>query len=264
MAPELTTPLRMTGLKNYLIDMDGVLISGNTLIPGADQFIARLRERGAKFLLLTNNSRHTPRDMAFNLQKTGLDINEGDIFNSAMAAARFLQTQRPEGTAYVIGESGLTSALHGVGYIITERNPDYVVLGETFTFNFDQISRAIRLILSGARFIATNPDANGPTDAGIVPACGAMAALIQTASGVAPFFVGKPNPLMMRSALNYLKVHSEDTFMVGDRMDTDIIAGVQTGMGTILVLSGVTQMENVHRFPYGPTYMVPSVADIYP
>ena len=252
-------------LKNYLIDMDGVLISGSTPIPGADAFLQRLHERGAKFLILTNNSRHTPRDLAFNLQKIGLRIAPENIFTSAMATARFLHSQKPEGgTAYVIGESGLTSALHEVGYIITEHNPDYVVLGETLNYNFDQISRAVRLILGGARFIATNPDATGPSESGPIPACGAMAALVETATGASPLFIGKPNPLMMRTALNYLGVHSEDTFMVGDRMDTDIIAGVQSGMETILVLSGVTRLDLVERFPYLPTHIVASVAQIIP
>ncbi len=264
MAIQQIDSLKVEGQKNYLIDMDGVLVSGNRLIPGADQFIQRLRERDAKFLLLTNNSRHTPRDLAFNLQNIGLNIDSECIFNSAMATARFLHSQKPGGTAFVIGESGLTSALHEIGYFITEYNPDYFVLGETLSYNFEQISRAIRLVMNGARFISTNPDANGPTENGIVPACGAMAALIQTATGVPPFFVGKPNPLMMRSALNYLGVHSENTFMIGDRMDTDIIAGVQTGLNTILVLSGVTRLESVSRYPYRPTYVVKSVADIYP
>jgi NagD protein len=256
--------LNMDSLKNYLIDMDGVLISGNSLIPGADLFIRRLRDRGAKFLLLTNNSRHSPRDLAFRLKKAGLDINDENIFSSAMATARFLQTQKPGGTAYVIGESGMTSALHDVGYIMTDSNPDYVVVGETYSYNFDQITRAARLILNGARFIATNPDANGPGEGGIVPACGALAALIQTSTGIAPFFIGKPNPLMMRSALNFLGIHSSDTFIIGDRMDTDVVAGVQTGLGTILVLSGVTKLDNVGKYPYQPTYIVRSVADINP
>ena len=259
-----SSQLRLDGLKNFLIDMDGVLLSGSTPIPGADAFIARLRARGAKFLLLTNNSRHTPRDLAHNLQNIGLNLAAEDIFTSALATARFLHSQRPNGTAFVIGESGLTSALHEQGYIITERKPDYVVLGETLNYNFDQISRAVRLVLDGARFIATNPDPNGPTESGVVPACGAMAALIQSATGVAPFFVGKPNPLMMRSAINYLGVHSENTYMVGDRMDTDIVAGVQAGLGTILVLTGVTRLENVDRYPYGPAHIVRSVADIIP
>jgi NagD protein len=256
--------LQMPSLKSFLIDMDGVLISGSRIIPGADGFIARLRERQAKFLLLTNNSRHTPRDLAFNLQQIGLNISAENVFTSAMATARFLHAQKPDGTAFVIGESGLTSALHEVGYIITEHNPDYVVLGETLNYNFDQISRATRLILGGARFIATNPDANGPTESGVVPACGAMAALIETATGKKAFYVGKPNPLMMRTALKYLGVHSEDTLMVGDRMDTDVVAGVQSGLDTILVLSGMTRREDVALFPYVPTYIVPSVASIIP
>jgi NagD protein len=264
MNTERIDTLHIAEQKNFLIDMDGVLVSGNTLIPGADGFIARLRERGAKFLLLTNNSRHTPRDLAFNLQKIGLNIHAENIFTSAIATARFLHSQKPNSTAYVIGESGLTAALHEVGYIITEREPEYVVLGETLTYNFDQITRAIRLILGGARFIATNPDATGPSEQGILPACGATAALIETATGTRAFFVGKPNPLMMRSALNYLGVHSEDTIMVGDRMDTDMVAGVQSGLDTILVLSGVTRLEMVSRFPYVPTHIVQSVADVYP
>ncbi len=264
MAAETTASLNMNVLKNYLIDMDGVLVSGNTLIPGADEFIERLRARGAKFLLLTNNPRFTARDLAHNLQLTGLNITENNIFTSAMATARFLQAQKHGGTAYVIGESGLTSAMHEAGFILTERNPDYVVLGETLSINFDILTRAIRLISAGARFIATNPDANGPTDAGIVPACGAMASLIETATGKRPLFVGKPNPLMMRSAINYLGVHSENTVMIGDRMDTDIIAGVQSGLETILVLSGVTPIEGVDQFPYVPTYITPSVASIFP
>lgn len=259
-----TELLTVAGNKNYLIDMDGVLIHGSRLIPGADEFIQRLHTGNRKFLLLTNNSRHSPRDLAFNLQRNGLDISPENIFTSAMATARFLHTQKPSGTAYVIGESGLTSALHDVGFIITDRDPDYVVLGETLNYNFDQITRATRLILGGARFIATNPDANGPVEDGIVPACGATAALMETASGIKAFFVGKPNPLMMRSALNYLGVHSEDTIMIGDRMDTDMVAGVQSGMDTILTLSGVTQLEQVAKYPYAPTYIVDSVADIDP
>lgn len=264
MTTEPNNLYQASALKSYLIDMDGVLISGTKMIPGAGEFIERLRARGAKFLLLTNNSRHTPRDLAFNLQITGLNINAENIFNSAIATARFLNAQKPNGTAFVIGESGLTSALHEVGYIITEHDPDYVVLGETLNYNFDQISRATRLIMGGARFIATNPDANGPTESGIVPACGAMAALIEKAAGTKAFFVGKPNPLMMRTALNYLGVHSEDTLMIGDRMDTDIVAGVQAGIDTILVLSGVTRREDVSPHPYVPTHIINSVADIYP
>ncbi len=179
-----------------------------------------------------------------------------------MATARFLQAQKPNGTAFVIGESGLTEAIHDVGYVITEIDPDYVVLGETHSYNLGRITQAIRLIVAGARFIATNPDPSGPTDEGIVPACGAMAALIEAASGKSPFYVGKPNPLMMRTALNYLDVHSEDTVMIGDRMDTDIVAGVESGMETILVLSGVTELHAVDQHPYQPSRIVDSVAEI--
>lgn len=248
--------------KSYLIDMDGVLVSGSTLIPGADRFIQRLKERQVEFLVVTNNPIYTPGDLAHRLATTGLDVPGERIFTSAMATGRFLEAQKPGGTAFVIGESGLTTAVHNAGYVITDTDPDYVVLGETNTYNFRRITRAVRLIAGGARFIATNPDPSGPTEEGIVPACGAMAALIEAASGKSPFFVGKPNPLMMRTALNYLDVHSEDTVMVGDRMDTDIVGGVESGMETILVLSGVTELKDVERYPYQPTRIVGSVAEI--
>lgn len=249
-------------LKNYLIDMDGVLISGNTVIPGAQQFIERLNQKKTKYLVLTNNPMFTTKDLAHNLQKLGLEIPAELIFTSALATASFLQMQRPNGTAFVIGESGLTSALHDIGYIITEHDPDYVILGETRTYSLEGLTMGIRLIMDGARFVATNPDASGPTDAGIVPACGAVAALIEKVTGVSPFFVGKPNPLMVRTALNYLGVHSEDTVIVGDRMDTDIIGGVQNGMESILVLTGVTKQEQIERYPYIPTYVYQSVGEI--
>lgn len=252
----------MESPKNYLIDMDGVLVRGGTAIPGADQFLARLRARNAKYLVLTNNSRYTPGDLSHRLHGMGLEIPSEAIFTSAMATARFLQTQRPNGTAYVIGDSGLTWALYSVGYVISDRTPDYVVLGEAATYSLEAFTQAVRLIEAGARFIATNPDPNGPGEGGLVPACGAIAALIEKASSVNAFFVGKPNPLMMRMALKYLGVHSEDTVMVGDRMDTDIIAGVQTGMETILVLSGVTRLGDVDRYPYRPSRILNSVADI--
>jgi NagD protein len=248
--------------KNYLIDMDGVLVSGRTVIPGAGEFIARLKARGAEYLVLTNNPIYTPGDLAHHLQAIGLAVPVEHIFTSALATARFLQAQKPDGTAFVIGESGLTEAIHNTGYVITDMNPDYVVLGETHTYNLEMITKAVRLVAAGAHFIATNPDPSGPSEGGITPACGALAALIETASGASPFFVGKPNPLMMRTALNYLDVHSEDTVMVGDRMETDILAGVESGMETILVLSGVTSHEDVARYPYQPTRIVASVAEI--
>ncbi len=252
----------MTFIKNYLIDMDGVLVRGSTMVPGADLFIQRLRDAGAKFVVLTNNSRYTPRDLSHYLQTNGIGITEKEIFTSAMATARFLNAQRPHSTAFVIGESGMTSAIHEAGYIITEFDPEYVVLGETINYNLEQITRAIRLVAGGAHFIATNPDPSGPTTEGIVPGCGAMAALIERATGIEPFFIGKPNPLMMRSALNYLEVHSENTVIVGDRMDTDIVAGVQSGMDTILVLSGITSREQISHYPYVPGQILDSVADI--
>jgi NagD protein len=252
-------------MKNFIMDMDGVLLQGNSLIPGADKFIQKLIKQKRKFLILTNNPIYTPRDLTHRLQTNGIDINEDQIFTSAMATAAFLHRQRPDGKAFVLGESGLTEAIHNIGYVITDMEPDYVVLGETHAYNFQMIKKAIRLIHNeGARFIATNPDPSGPSEGGLVPACGAMAALIEKASGVSPFFVGKPNALMMRTALNFLNVHSENTIMIGDRMDTDIVAGVTSGMETILVLTGVTKEEDVDKFPYLPSFIKKSIADINP
>lgn len=252
----------MIKAKNFLIDMDGVLLTGRTLVPGANEFIERLKQTGRKFLILTNNPLYTPRDLAHRLQLAGLEIPQENIFTSAMATARFLQTQKPDGTAYVIGEAGLTQALHDVGFVMTDTEPNYVVLGEVHNYSMDQITRAIRLIADGALFIATNPDPTGPDEGGIVPACGALAALIEKATGKKPMFIGKPNPLMMRSALDYMGMHSRETVMVGDRMDTDIIAGISSGLETVLVLSGVTGVEDIANFPYRPTHILNSVADI--
>jgi NagD protein len=244
--------------------MDGVLVTGTNIVSGAQKFIERLKERSAKYLVLTNNPRYTPGDLSHRLQWIGLEIPPQQIFTSALATARFLETQRPKSTAFVIGESGLTDAIHEVGYVITDHDPEYVVLGETSSIDFEQITKAIRLVSEGAHFIATNPDPAGPTEGGIVPATGAMAALIERASGVSPFFIGKPNPLMMRLALNYLGVHSEHTVMIGDRMDTDIVTGIESGMETILVLSGVTREEEVRRFPYQPTRIVSGIGEVEP
>ena len=248
--------------KNFITDMDGVLVKGKSLIPGADRFIATLQERNIPYLVLTNNPMYTPRDLSHRLANIGLDIPNDHIFTSAMATARFLDSQRPDGTAFVIGESGLTDAIHGVGYVITDTDPDYVVLGESETINYEVLTKAIRLIHDGARFVATNPDVSGPSEAGITPACGAIAALIESATGKAPFFVGKPNPLMMRTALNYLGVHSEDTMMIGDRMDTDIVSGVESGMMTTLVLSGMTSRDEIDKHPFRPSHVLDSIADL--
>lgn len=248
--------------KSFLIDMDGVLVSGRTIIPGADKFIQRLVQANVGFLVLTNNPLYTQRDLAHRLQVTGLDVPAENIFTSAMATARFLRSQKERGTAFVIGESGLTGPIHDIGWVITDHDPEYVVLGETLTYNFEMVTKAIRFVAAGAHFIATNPDPSGPSEAGIVPACGAMASLIESASGMKPFFVGKPNPLMMRTALKHLGVHSDDAIMVGDRMDTDIIAGVQSGLETILVLSGISTRESIRNYPYQPTRIIGSVAEI--
>ncbi|HEX4761016.1 MAG TPA: HAD-IIA family hydrolase, partial [Thermoleophilaceae bacterium] len=212
--------------------------------------------------VLTNNSIYTRRDLAARLRTSGIEIPEDSIWTSALATARFLEDQRPGGTAFVIGETGLTTALHQSGYTMTDRSPDYVVLGETRTYSFERITQAIRLIERGARFIATNPDPTGPSADGPLPATGSVAALISHATGIAPYFVGKPNPLMMRSALNAIDAHSETTAMVGDRMDTDIVAGLEAGLEAILVLTGVTSREQAERFPYRASRVVDSVADL--
>lgn len=247
---------------SYLTDMDGVLVHEEHLVPGADEFLGELRGSGISFLVLTNNSIYTPRDLRARLLRTGLDVPEESIWTSALATAQFLTSQRPNGSAFVIGEAGLTTALHEAGYVLTDADPDYVVLGETRTYSFTAITRAVRLIEGGAKFIATNPDPTGPSRDGVLPATGSVAALIARATGVSPYFVGKPNPLMMRSALNSLGAHSEHTIMIGDRMDTDVHAGVEAGLTTILVLTGISTRESAERFPYRPTLIVDSVADL--
>ena len=248
--------------KSYFIDMDGVIVRGNEMIPGADAFIDRLRERKHKFLILTNNPKYTPADLAHRLQRIGLKLQPENLYTSALATAAFLKAQLPNGTAFVLGESGLTEALHEVGYVLTDHDPDYVVIGETETYSYPGITQAARFIAAGARFIATNPDPNGPGAGGLVPACGAIAALLAAATGVSPYFVGKPNPLMIRTALRFLGEHSENALMVGDRMDTDVRIGIESGMETVLVLTGLTTRDMVGRFPYAPTRIVESVADL--
>ncbi len=249
-------------IEAWLMDMDGVLVREEHAIPGADRWLAALRERGLPFLLLTNNSIYTQRDLAARLRASGLEVPEEAIWTSAQATAGFLADQRPGGSAYVIGEAGLTTALHESGYTMTEREPDFVVLGETRTYSFERITAAIRLVAGGARFIATNPDPTGPSADGPLPATGSVAALISRATGVEPYFVGKPNPLMMRSALNRLDAHSETAAMVGDRMDTDIKAGLEAGLHTVLVLTGVTARAETNRFPYRPARIAESIADL--
>jgi NagD protein len=249
-------------IESWLTDMDGVLIHEGTPIPGAEEFLRRLRESGKPFLVLTNNSIYTPRDLSARLAGMGLEVPEECIWTSALATAKFLKSQRPGGTAYVIGEAGLTTALYQAGYVLTDKDPDYVVLGETRTYSFEALTKAIRLINGGARFICTNPDETGPSTEGVLPATGSVAALITKATGVEPYFVGKPNPLMMREALNTAGAHSETAAMIGDRMDTDVVSGMEAGMETILVLTGLTSPADVERFPYRPTRVVKSIADL--
>lgn len=246
----------------WLTDMDGVLVREGEALPGAAEFLQRLVDRERRFLVLTNNSIFTPRDLAARLRRGGLLVPEESIWTSALATAVFLRDQMPGGSAYVIGEAGLTTALHEVGYTLTDVDPDYVVLGETRTYSFEAITTAIRLIGNGARFIATNPDATGPSSEGPLPATGAVAAMITRATGQVPYFVGKPNPMMFRSALNRIEAHSESTVMVGDRMDTDVVAGIEAGLRTVLVLSGSTSRDQVESFPYRPSSVLDSVADL--
>ena len=245
---------------NYLMDMDGVLVHEEHIIPGADQFLGELRDQGIPFMLLTNNSIYTPRDLRARLLRTGLDVPESAIWTSALATARFLDTQRPGGSAYVIGEAGLTTALHSIGYVLTDTDPDYVVLGETRTYSFEAITKAIRLVDGGARFIATNPDETGPSREGLLPATGSVAALIARATGREPYYVGKPNPLMMRSALRAIGAHSENTLMIGDRMDTEVHSVLAAGLQTLLVLTGISGADTAERFPYRPTMVIESIA----
>lgn len=249
-------------MHNYLIDMDGVIVRGEELIPGADAFVDRLHQRQIKFIIFTNNPTYTPFDLQHRLQRIGIRLSEDHIYTSALATADFLDSQMPKGSAFVLGESGLTEALHAAGYALSDHAPDYVVLGETTTFSYARITQAVRLVAGGARFIATNPDSSSPSESGLTPGCGAIAALIEAATGVHPYYIGKPNPLMMRTALHRLGAHSENTAVIGDRMDTDIRVGLETGMETILVLTGVTSREMVSRFPYRPTRIVESVADL--
>jgi NagD protein len=249
-------------LPSFLMDMDGVLVHEDHPVPGADRFIKALQAAGLPFLVLTNNSIYTQRDLSARLARSGIEVPAAAIWTSALATAQFLDTQRPQGTAYVVGEAGLTIALHQIDYTLTERDPDYVVLGETRSYSLEAITRAIRLIEQGARFVATNPDPTGPSPAGPQPATGAVAALIAKATGVDPYFVGKPNPLMMRSALRAIDAHSETTVMIGDRMDTDIVAGLEAGLETVLVLTGISTREDAERFAYRPSRIVESIADL--
>ena len=247
---------------SYLTDMDGVLHKEGEIIPGAKEFISTLRDEDIAFMVLTNNSMQTPRDLSAKLQRMGLDIEPERIWTSATATAKFLSQQAGQASAYVIGEAGLTTALHEIGWILTDADPDFVVLGETRTYSFEALTTASNLIRGGSRFIATNPDLTGPGPNGVVPATGSVASMITAVTGMKPYYVGKPNPVMMRSALNNIGAHSEHTVMVGDRMDTDVKSGLEAGMRTVLVRSGISDDAEIARYPYHPTAVMDSVADL--
>ncbi|MGL3149106.1 HAD-IIA family hydrolase [Microbacterium sp. A82] len=248
----------------WLTDMDGVLVHENDAIPGASEMLAGWEAAGIPYLVLTNNSIFTARDLSARLRSSGLHVPEERIWTSALATADFLKQQVPGGSAFVIGEAGILTALHDAGFVMTETNPDFVVVGETRTYSFEAITRAIRLINKGARFIITNPDATGPSAEGPLPATGAVAALITKATGREPYVVGKPNPMMFRSALNKIGAHSKKTGMIGDRMDTDIVAGIEAGLHTVLVLTGISDQAEIEKYPFRPDEIVDSVADLLP
>ncbi|TFC90609.1 MULTISPECIES: HAD-IIA family hydrolase [Cryobacterium] len=253
---------RREDIECWLTDMDGVLVDENKPLPGAAALLQQWSDAGTPFLVLTNNSIFTPRDLSARLRASGLNVPEDRIWTSALATADFLRSQAPGGTAFVIGEVGLTTALHEAGFIMTETNPDYVVVGETRNYSFEAITKAIRLLLNGARFISTNPDATGPSADGPLPATGAIAALITKATGMEPYVVGKPNPMMFRSAMNKIGAHSENTAMIGDRMDTDIIAGIEAGLHTILVMTGISDEAEVKRYPFRPDEILSGVHEL--
>lgn len=242
--------------------MDGVLVHEGTALPGAHEFLTRLQEKELPYLVLTNNSIYTPRDLSARLATSGLDVPEDRIWTSALATARFLAAQSETKRAFVVGEAGLTTALYEAGFIMTPDNPDFVVLGETRTYSFEALTQAIRLINAGARFIATNPDPSGPSQDGMIPATGAVAAMVAKATGKKPYFVGKPNPVMLRHGLNKINAHSEDTAIVGDRMDTDIQAGMEAGLETHLVLTGSTSIDELSQFPFRPHEIHGNIGEI--
>ena len=248
----------------FIMDMDGVIYHGNRLLPGVKRFVRWLQSTGKKYLFLTNSSERTPRELRQKLARLGLDVDEEHFYTSALATAAFLASQKPGGSAFVIGDAGITNALYEVGYSLNDINPDYVVVAETQTYNYERICRAVTLVLHGAKLIGTNPDVTGPVEAGIVPATGSLIAPIELATGSKPYFVGKPNPLIMRHALKKLGCQREDTVIIGDRMDTDIIAGIEAEIETVLVLSGVTAEADLRRFAYRPGLVLANVGEMLP
>lgn len=248
--------------KGYICDMDGVIYHGNRLLPGVKEFVSWLYQEKKRFLFLTNASERSPKELQQKLSRLGLDVDESHFYTSALATAKFIHSQAPGCSAYVIGAPGLVNALYNAGITMNDVNPDYVVVGETNSYNYNMIIKAVSLINKGARLIATNSDLTGPSDIGIIPACRALVTPIELATGKKAYFVGKPNPLMMRTGLRLLDVHSEDAAMIGDRMDTDIVAGMESGLMTALVLSGVSNTENIKEFSYRPSIILSGVGEI--
>lgn len=246
----------------FISDMDGVVYHGNKVLDGVVEFVNWMRENDKKFVFLTNSSEKTPHELSMKLARMGLEVSADHFYTSALATAEFLHSQRPRCTAYVIGEAALTKALYDQGIYMNDVNPDYVVVGETRTYNFEKIEKAIELVNNGAKLIGTNPDIIGPTEKGVMPATGALIAPIEIATGKKAYFVGKPNPLMLRKGSRRLGMRSQDVAFIGDRMDTDIIAGIESNMDTVLVLSGVTKEEDIDSFPYCPKYVVNGVGDL--
>lgn len=248
--------------KGFICDMDGVIYHGNRLLPGVKEFVDWLYREEKKFLFLTNASSRSPKELQKKLKRLGLEIGEEHFYTSAQATAKFLQNQSPGCSAYVIGDHGLFNALYDAGITINDVDPEYVVVGETEGYGYDHILKAMNLVNRGAKLIATNPDITGPVEGGIAPACRAFVAPIEATTGKIAYYIGKPNPLMMRTGLQILGVHSQDAVMIGDRMDTDMIAGIETGLDTALVLSGVSSRETINDFPYRPRLVLNGVGDI--
>lgn len=248
--------------KGYICDMDGVIYHGNRLLPGVKEFLEWLRANDKQFLFLTNSGQYTPKELQQKLARMGLDVDETHFYTSALATAHFLKSQAPGCSAYVMGEHGILNALYDAGITFNDVNPDYVVVGEPSGYSLEMITRAIRLVEKGAKLIGTNYDMTGPTESGIAPACRVLLAPIEMATGKQAYYMGKPNPLMMRTGLKLLGVHSEEAAIIGDRMDTDIVAGIESGLDTVLVLSGVTSREDCLKFPYRPRLILDGVGDI--
>ena len=258
----METPINFNEKKGFICDMDGVIYHGNRILPGVAEFIQWLHDEDKEYLFLTNNSGYTPRELNQKLARMGLDVPEEHFYTSALATAAFLREQAPGCSVFAIGEAGLLNALYDAGITMNDVDPDYVIIGEGNTYNYENILKAVRLVLKGAKLIGTNSDLTGPAEDGIIPACRAMIAPIEMATGQNAYFVGKPNPLMMRTGLRILGVHSEEAVMIGDRMDTDMVAGIESGLDTVLVLSGITGRSDIKKFPYRPRLVLDGVGDI--